>query len=87
MLQETNIFFYLALCLKQILYLKYEIQEYFENYLRSVNKGTRIRLGEGVQVADPPRWQSSMTSPIGDVGSERVKLLVTDRQTEGQADE
>ena len=26
----------------------------------------------GVQVADWRRWQSAMTSPIGDVGSERV---------------
>ena len=28
---------------------------------------------EGVQVADRRLWQSAMTSPIGDVGSERVK--------------
>ena len=41
----------------------------------SVNKGTQIRFGEGVQVADRRRWQSAMTSPIGDVGSERVNLL------------
>ena len=27
-----------------------------------------------VQVADRRRWQSAMTSPIGDVGSERVKV-------------
>ena len=39
----------------------------------SVNKGALIRLGDGVQVADRRRWQSAMTSPIGDVGSERVK--------------
>ena len=39
----------------------------------SVNKGTKIRLGKGVQVADRRRWQSAMTSPIGDVGSERVE--------------
>ena len=38
-----------------------------------INKGTSIRLGEGLQVADRRRWQSAMTSPIGDVGSERVK--------------
>ena len=28
----------------------------------------------GIYVADQRRWQSAMTSPIGDVGSERVKL-------------
>ena len=39
----------------------------------SENEGTEISLGEGVQVADRRRWQSAMTSPIGDVGSERVK--------------
>ena len=38
----------------------------------SVNIGTLIRLGEEFQVADRRRWQSAMTSPIGDVGSERV---------------
>ena len=34
-----------------------------------------IRLGEGVihVAADRRRWQSAMTSKIGDVGSERVK--------------
>ena len=53
--------------------MKYQSQEYFEYYIMSVNKGTKIRLGEGVQVADRRRWQSAMTSPIGDVGSERVK--------------
>ena len=31
------------------------------------------KVREGVQVADRRRWQSAMTSPIGDVGSERVK--------------
>ena len=80
------VFFYLffQLRLTQILNLKYEIQEYFEHYVRSVNEGTWIRLGKGVQVADRRHWQSAMTSPIGDVGSERVKaiiaitLLVTD---------
>ena len=40
----------------------------------SVNKRTQIRLDEGVQVADRRRWQSAMTSLIGDVGSERVKI-------------
>ena len=30
-------------------------------------------VGNVVQVADRRRWQSAMTSPIGDVGSERVK--------------
>ena len=34
-------------------------------------------LGEGVQVADRRRWQSAVTSPIGDVGSERVKHSFT----------
>ena len=53
--------------------MKYQSQEYFEYYIMSVNKGTKIRLGEEVQVADRRRWQSAMTSPIGDVGSERVK--------------
>ena len=33
-------------------------------------------LGEGLQVADRRRWQSAMTSPIGDVGSERVKTPI-----------
>ena len=28
----------------------------------------------GIEVADRRRWQSAMTSPIGDVGSERVKV-------------
>ena len=40
----------------------------------SVNKGTLVRLGEGGQVADRRRWQSAMTSTIGDVGSERVNI-------------
>ena len=40
-----------------------------------VNKGTNIRLDEGVQVADRRRWKSAMMSPIGDVGSERVKIF------------
>ena len=31
-------------------------------------------LVEGVQVAVRRRWQSAITSPIGDVGSERVKM-------------
>ena len=31
---------------------------------------------EGLQVADRRRWQSAMTSPIGDVGSERVKWRI-----------
>ena len=31
----------------------------------------------GVQVADRRRWQSAVTSPIGDVGSERVKAKNT----------
>ena len=39
----------------------------------SVNKGTSIRFWEGLQVADRRNWQSALTSPIGDVGSERVK--------------
>ena len=30
------------------------------------------QVRRGVQVADRRRWQSAMTSPIGDVGSERV---------------
>ena len=36
------VFFYLFFQLRliQILNLKYEIQEYFEHYVRSVNKGT-----------------------------------------------
>ena len=70
------VFFYLffQLRLTQILNLKYEIQEYFEHYVRSVNEGTWIRLGKGVQVADRRHWQSAMTSPIGDVGSERVNF-------------
>ena len=55
--------------------MKYQSQEYFEYHIMSVNKGTKIRLGEGVQVADRRRWQSAMTSPIGDVGSERVKEI------------
>ena len=38
----------------------------------SATEGTSIGLREGVQVADRRRWQSAMTSPIGDVGSERV---------------
>ena len=38
----------------------------------SVNEGTNIRLGEGIRVTDRRRWQSARTSPIGDVGSERV---------------
>ena len=32
-------------------------------------------LGKGVQVAEWRRWQSAMPSPIGDVGSERVKEI------------
>ena len=35
--------------------MKYQSQEYFEYYIMSVNKGTKIRLGEGVQVADRRR--------------------------------
>ena len=35
--------------------------------------GSLNRVGKVVQVADRRRWQSAMTSPIGDVGSERVK--------------
>ena len=38
----------------------------------SVNKMTYMWLGEGPKVADRPCWQPAMTSPIGDVGSERV---------------
>ena len=41
-----------------------------------VHKGTLIKLGERVQVADRRHWQSDMTSPIGDVGSERVNTIV-----------
>ena len=29
----------------------------------------------GVQVADRRRWQSAMTSPIGNLGSERVNQV------------
>ena len=57
-----------------ILNLKYQSQEYFELFIKSINNGPHIWLGEGVQVADRRRWQSAMTSPIGDVGSERVKV-------------
>ena len=72
------LFFYLffQLRLMSILNLKYQSQEYFEHHIMSVNKGTSMRLGEGVQVADRRRWQSAMTSPIGDVGSERVKRFL-----------
>ena len=45
----------------------------------SVNKGISIRLGEGAQVADRRRWQSAMTSPIGDVGSERVNAFLLEK--------
>ena len=55
--------------------MKYQSQEYFEHSIMYVYEGTYIRLGEGVQVADRRRWQSAMTSPIGDVGSERVKCV------------
>ena len=40
-----------------ILNLKNQSQEYFEHYMMSVRKGAKIRLGEGVQVADRRRWQ------------------------------
>ena len=62
------------------LYLKYPSQKYFEHYIMSVNKGTLVRFGEGSQVADRRRWQSAMTSPIGDVGSERVKATMKQKK-------
>ena len=69
-------FFYLFFQLRliNIQNLKHQSLYYFEHYTMSINKGTKIRFGEGVKVADRRRWQSAMTSPIGDVGSERVKL-------------
>ena len=37
--------------------------------------GTLNSVRDGAQVADRRRWQSAMTSPIGDVGSERVNFI------------
>ena len=52
-----------------------KVQNNFQHYIISINKRTKIRLEEGFQVAYRRRWQSAMTSPISDFGSERVKLL------------
>ena len=41
--------------------------------LHNVCKRRNFNKVRGIQVTDRRRWQSAMTSPIGDVGSERVK--------------
>ena len=43
-----------------------------------MSKQSDFKQDEGlsIQVADRRRWQSAMTSPIGDVGSERVKVAL-----------
>ena len=58
-------------------YLKFEVSKSRLLWTRhSVCKQRDFNtVREGVQVADRRRWQSAMTSPIGDVGSERVKTI------------
>ena len=49
-----------------------EIQKYFCHYRISKERDFKQVYGKSAQVADRRRWQCAMTSPIGDVGSERV---------------
>ena len=73
----TNILFFLLQkhCIN-IPYLSYSCQ----NILRTQNvvckQSNFEQSREGVQVADRRRWQSPLTSPIGDVGSERVNECI-----------
>ena len=66
---------FLSITFRKYPNLKYQSQEYLEHCIMSESKRTYIRLGEGIQVAERRRWQSAMTSPIGDVGSERVNVI------------